>query len=234
MTDALIELGQMLPKKLCLEVGAGTGRIALPLVAHGVDLVGVDLSLAMLAQLAVKWPYARVAQADAAYLPFLDRTFDVAVMVHVLHVIADWKRALLEVQRVAQPGGLLLHVWNNRKQDDIASRLTERFRIIVEASGGSLDRPGARRREDALAFWAEQGWHSEEIEVARWQEDYTPAGHIQSLRDRVWSATWRLSDELLASAADELTNWAQAELGPLERSYPIERVMLVDCVRFTG
>ena len=188
----------------------------------------------MLGRLASKWPYARLAQADAARLPFPDRSFDVALMVHVLHVIADWKRALLEVQRVVRPGGLLLHVWNNRQQDDIASRLTERFRVIVEAGGGSLDRPGAQRREDALAFWAEQGWRSEEIEVARWQEDYTPAGYIQSLRDRVWSGTWQLSDGLLASAVDELTRWAQAELGPLERSYPIDRLMMIDSVQFTG
>ncbi len=188
----------------------------------------------MLGLLANKWPSACLIQADAACLPFPDRSFDAAVMVHVLHVIADWKGALLEVQRVVRPDGLLLHVWNHPRQDDIASRLAERFRVIVEAAGGSLDRPGARRREDALAFWAEQGWHSEEFEVARWLEDYTPAGHIQSLRDRVWSATWQLSDELLASAVDELTRWAQVELGPLERSYPIERVMMVDSVRFTG
>ena len=70
--------------------------------------------------------------------------------------------------------------------------------------------------------------------MARWQEDLTPAGYIQSLRDRVWSGTWQLSDELLASAADELTRWAQAELGPLERSYPIERLMMIDSVLFTG
>jgi SAM-dependent methyltransferase len=167
-------------------------------------------------------------------LPFPDRSFDVALMVHVLHVIADWKHALLEVRRVVQPDSLLLHVWNNRQQDDIASRLTERFRVIVEAGGGSVARPGAPRREDAVAFWAEQGWHSEEIEVARWQEDFTPAGHIQLLRDRVWSGTWQLSDELLASAVDQLTLWAQAELGPLEQSYPIERGMMIDCVRFTA
>ncbi len=44
LTDALIELGQLQPGRRCLEVGAGTGRIALPLVARGVDLAGVDLS----------------------------------------------------------------------------------------------------------------------------------------------------------------------------------------------
>lgn len=234
LTDALIELGQLLPDRRCLEVGVGTGRIALPLVARGVDIVGIDLSSAMLARLASKWPNAHLVQTDAALLPFSDRSFDVALMVHVIHLIADWKGALLEVQRVVQPGGLLLHVWNNRQQDDLASRLAERFRVIVEAGGGSLDRPGARRREDALAFWAAQGWHSEEIEVARWLEDYTPAGHIQSLRDRVWSATWQLSDGLLASAVDELTRWAQAEFGSLEQSYPIERLMMVDEVRFSS
>ena len=59
LTDALIELGQLQPGRRCLEVGVGTGRIALPLVARGVDLVGVDLSSAMLARLASKWPHAQ-------------------------------------------------------------------------------------------------------------------------------------------------------------------------------
>ena len=34
-----------------LEIGIGTGRVALPLVASGQRLVGVDLSFAMLARL---------------------------------------------------------------------------------------------------------------------------------------------------------------------------------------
>jgi len=35
----------------CLEIGVGTGRIALPLHERGVDLVGIDLATPMLARL---------------------------------------------------------------------------------------------------------------------------------------------------------------------------------------
>jgi SAM-dependent methyltransferase len=230
LTDALIELGQLLSGGPCLEVGVGTGRIALPLAARGVQLVGVDLSFAMLERLASKWPYAPLVQADAAHLPLAARAFDAALMVHVLHVIADWQQALREVRRVVRPGGILLHVWNNRRGDNISNQLTERFRAIVEASGGSVERPGARTREDAVAFWGDQGWAYESIEVLQWQEPMTPADHIQQLRDRIWSGTWQLSERQLTAAVDELARWAELELGSLERSYPVERIIMVDVV----
>jgi len=51
-----------------LEFGVGTGRIALPLSARGVDVAGIDLSAAMLAQLQAKPGAERIAltQGDFA------------------------------------------------------------------------------------------------------------------------------------------------------------------------
>jgi SAM-dependent methyltransferase len=39
---------------LCLDVGVGTGRTAVPLTAEGVRVVGIDLSLAMMAKAVAK------------------------------------------------------------------------------------------------------------------------------------------------------------------------------------
>ena len=54
-----------------LELGVGTGRLALPLRARGVDVWGVDASAPMLARLRAKAGGldVRVAQADMAALP---------------------------------------------------------------------------------------------------------------------------------------------------------------------
>ena len=35
----------------CLEIGVGTGRMAIPLQRHGIDMYGVDISVAMLTEL---------------------------------------------------------------------------------------------------------------------------------------------------------------------------------------
>jgi SAM-dependent methyltransferase len=54
-----------------LELGVGTGRLALPLAARGLEVWGVDASAAMLSRLRAKPGGAdvRVAQGDMALLP---------------------------------------------------------------------------------------------------------------------------------------------------------------------
>ena len=82
--------------ELCLEIGIGTGRIAVPLAQRGVRVAGVDISRQMLSKLRGKvgegWP--QVAIADATHLPFAGRTFGGAIAAHVLHLIPEWKVAV--------------------------------------------------------------------------------------------------------------------------------------------
>jgi len=63
-----------------LELGVGTGRIAIPLAAHGLDVVGVDASPAMLAQLATKpgSDGVRAVEGDMAAPPVEAGYFTVA------------------------------------------------------------------------------------------------------------------------------------------------------------
>src|SRR5574341_315074 len=93
-----------------LDVGTGTGRISIPLLERGVDLIGCDISAKMLRRLQEKLPLARISQADAAHLPFRTGQFKVVLTVHVLHLIHPWREALREFQRVLVPGGTYLNV----------------------------------------------------------------------------------------------------------------------------
>ncbi len=63
-----------------LELGVGTGRIAIPLGAKGETVVGIDASAAMLARLAAKPGADRVArvEADMAELPVTAGRFSLA------------------------------------------------------------------------------------------------------------------------------------------------------------
>ena len=63
-----------------LELGVGTGRIAVPIAATGVEVVGIDASPSMLAQLAVKpgSDGVRAIEADMAALPVDDDHFAIA------------------------------------------------------------------------------------------------------------------------------------------------------------
>src|SRR4026207_425443 len=74
-----------------LEVGAGTGRISIPLMERGADLIGCDLSARMLARQREKYSTARLAQSDAVFLPFPSGYFDAVLTVHVMHLIGPWR-----------------------------------------------------------------------------------------------------------------------------------------------
>src|SRR5262245_36888607 len=98
------------PEARVLDVGTGTGRISIPLLDRGVDLIGCDLSGKMLRRLQEKLPPARIVQSDASHLPFRTAHFDVVLTVHVLHLIPPWREALREFKRVLKPEGIYLNV----------------------------------------------------------------------------------------------------------------------------
>ncbi len=62
-----------------LDAGCGTGRVAIALADHGIDVVGVDLDASMLATATRRRPDITWQQADLASLA-LGRVFDVVVM----------------------------------------------------------------------------------------------------------------------------------------------------------
>ncbi len=84
-----------------LEVGVGTGRVSKPLSELSFDLVGVDLSDRMISRAKQKGLWKLVI-ADAYSLPFMDDAFDAAILVHIIHLLADPVKALAEIARVVK------------------------------------------------------------------------------------------------------------------------------------
>jgi SAM-dependent methyltransferase len=89
-----------------LEVGVGTGVVAAGLTELGRTVVGVDLSLPMLAVARQRLP-GRVAAADALRLPVPTAAVAGVLLIHVLHLVADIPATLAEAARVLRPGGTL-------------------------------------------------------------------------------------------------------------------------------
>src|SRR3990170_895450 len=99
---------------LALDVGAGTGDLALELRRQGAaQVVGADFSSEMLATAGAK-AVARGdaglswALADALALPFPDNTFDCVTNAFLLRNLADVRAGLAEMARVLKPGGRLV------------------------------------------------------------------------------------------------------------------------------
>lgn len=86
-----------------LEVGVGTGQVALPLHEAGVDVIGLDLARPMMDKLIAKTGGTLVfplVQADATRMPFPDDVFGAAYLRWVLHLIPAWETAAQEMVRV--------------------------------------------------------------------------------------------------------------------------------------
>ncbi|MCC2626897.1 MAG: Methyltransferase type 11 [Thermomicrobiales bacterium] len=119
LRDRTIELADIVPGEDVLEVGCGTGEIAMRAKARtgpAGAVAGIDPASEMIAMARQKASQAgvdidyRVAAVEA--LPFLDATFDAVVSSLMLHHLPeDLKpRALAEVRRVLKPGGRLVVV----------------------------------------------------------------------------------------------------------------------------
>jgi ubiquinone/menaquinone biosynthesis C-methylase UbiE len=109
-----------------VDIGCGTGRIALRLAERGCDVTAVDLSSAMLRQTAKRLDRhgraATLVRADMCCLGMMeDGAFDAAVcMFSTLGILKDKRlrrAALAEWRRVLAPGGLLVlhahNLWRN-------------------------------------------------------------------------------------------------------------------------
>jgi SAM-dependent methyltransferase len=84
-----------------LDVGIGTGRFAEYLNDSGFNVVGIDVSLSMMAKAREK-QLQNLVQADAHHLPFRDQAFDGTIMIHVLHLVRNWAEVVGEVGRVTR------------------------------------------------------------------------------------------------------------------------------------
>ncbi len=105
-TDLLEHL-QLQPDAVVLDVGGGTGRIALELAPHAGNVTILDLSPKMLRE-AVRKPGLNGVLAPSELLPYPDGSFDAVLMVDALHHVINQKASLQELFRVVKPGGRLV------------------------------------------------------------------------------------------------------------------------------
>jgi ubiquinone/menaquinone biosynthesis C-methylase UbiE len=98
-----------------LDVGSGSGRIALRLAKLNPDLTieGIDLSRSMLDLAARNASRAGIENVtfsvgDAKHIPYDDRSFDLVICHQLLHQLPSPIVALREINRVVKPKGAIL------------------------------------------------------------------------------------------------------------------------------
>jgi SAM-dependent methyltransferase len=220
---AFAEAGALGRDSRVLEVGIGTGRIALPLSELVAGVVGVDLARAMLAKLLAKRGNARieVACADAARLPLRDASADAAIGVHVFHLIPRWRDVLGEIARVLRPGAPLLHGGDDHARGAAWARWRDRIdaRFGVENVGV----PRARLER----FLDDEGWRLQGERRVAFARRLRPAALVELVAARTWSMTWRMGEAELRAAVDALRDELRAAFGELDREVELETAFWV-------
>ena len=210
LADALIGQGPV------LEIGVGTGRIALPLAEVGLDVVGIDLSMPMLRALADKGGRVPIGQADCTQMPFPDDRFGAVIASHVFHLVPEWRDATLEVLRVLRPDGALL--W---ARGGLGARAKEVAVVFAKAAGIDRTPVGLDQVEGLDAYLRSRGF------VGDWLTE-VPDDRLVSIDDLidlieagVMGWTWSASDEDRARGGEAARAWAAGQPEPSDDPRPI-------------
>jgi SAM-dependent methyltransferase len=215
-----------------LEIGVGTGALAVPLSARGVHVVGIDLSDAMMGHVAGKGGGVSLAAADATRLPFGDRTFAGSYARWVLHLIPAWRSAVAELCRVTQPGGVIAV-----EPGGFAGRWQVVMERMVEAIGPAAEPVGLSSGRDPGALdaaFADAG--AEPLGVADIAGHF--AGSLRAFFDdalaRTYSWTWRASDEDLIRGVATVRAWAEQRFEDWDTPLDLEAPMHWHRYRVSG
>ena len=237
--DAIVDFTHATSASRFLELGVGTGRIALPFIRAGYDYTGVDISRKMMDQLTRKlasdpdtsgYRY-HLVHGDITHLPFDDDTFDVAITVHVLHLVDGWQQALREAHRVVRkPGGWLLIGYDAPAENAAPSAqhiVNAQWGVILKELGTNSDAllpgiPNSRRaRLDAHieSYLREIGAHTEVVTLV--EHAVLPLSlraMVERHRARMYSRDWLLPEGVHAEAMRRLEAWLDTECDDPDRA----------------
>jgi SAM-dependent methyltransferase len=227
-SDAHVRLTEILADELagrgaCLEIGVGTGRIALPLRRAGIPLVGTDIAPRMLRRLVDNAGDERpppLAVADVGALPFRSAAFGAVLSSHVLHLITDWRAAVDEAVRVLRAGAVLLVDFGGNPSapwGHPAEEVMAEFGVVRRRPGVSVP--------DLVAEHLAGRATLRPLPTVSLVVERTLAQDLADWEGQIHSWTWSVEPERMAVACAAVRRWAQERAWPLERRVELERTV---------
>lgn len=229
-----------------LELGVGTGRIALPAAEAGCVITGIDCSSQMLSRLVDQVESQGLVglypvRGDISALPFRKAAFDAALAVHVLHLVADWAEVLDQVSRLVRPGGRLLLGRDWIDPDSFSGRIRNEFRRTVVEVGTDMLPPGATAAAPPaggaaivkkLAALGARSMGTEEFIAAEWTTRLAPRQILDGIRSRDDAESWVLPDTVLAETMRRLDRFAAERWPDLDEPQPVIRRFMIGVFEF--
>lgn len=217
-----------------LEIGVGTGRIALPVALAGCHVVGFDLSLNMLAgALRLERPLTTKLdffQADMHTLPFADNSFDAVLAVHVLHLASDLPAVLRNVARVLRPGGAFIQGDDWMDPASVVGMLRDEMRRKAMTMSPDMKPPSAGISKEKML--ADLGATAvTETVVAEWQKMVSPAERLSLIENRMDAESWFLPAPVFDVLFRHLQEYATEHWLNLEEKQPVTRRFILKVSR---
>ena len=204
-----------------LEVGVGTGRIAMPIVARGMQYTGVDIDPEMMS--AFRSKFAGVSRrvtlvtADAQDLPFANASFQAVIAVHVWHLVPDLTTALDEAVRVLSPNGFLFEGWDSPEADSAELEIQDAWCKELERMGHPVQRGGHRAALATSQRYLEQrGFAPVENTISRWEVSHSPLEVVEALEDGLYSFTKNIPTDLRFAAGRAIKPFLEERYKELE------------------
>ena len=230
-----------------VELGIGTGRIAVPLAEAGFSVVGVDVSEKMLSRLRENVEgkaFARLNESasagsysihavrgDVTALPFVADSFDAAIAVHVFHLLDDMEACLDETRRVLAPGGRLLFGGEQRLLRYVEQALDEQFvDMLIEAGIRLPDQDEVERR--VMEYARSAGGDFRPLRPVEWDFEISSADVVARIENRVASYLWDVSDDGLNDLVSRLRALYEQKVGPPSTMIKFRRSFKMFSVRF--
>jgi ubiquinone/menaquinone biosynthesis C-methylase UbiE len=232
ITDAVLREIRASGADRMLEVGIGTGRMARPLMAAGVRMVGVDISKQMmtrlLGQLTPEHTPPDLLLGDATALPLGDGSIRAAMVVHVLHLVASIQAAVLEIRRVLAPGGVLLQQTRRPEPgtDSLWRELNSKWDELFERRG--FKRRHRPQPPDIRKAILATGAKLRVFDVGQLSHRHTVAGDLEDVRERRHSWMWEIPDELFDACSPEYEAWAIERYGSLQAEHVDEQTYEIE------
>ncbi len=204
-----------------LDVGAGAGRISIPIARSGVQVTAFDIEPEMLAELTRQAQQhhlnIQTVQGDATRLPFADSSFDAVFTSNLLHLVADWKIALAEMKRVLKPDGVFIQGRDWISPDTAYAKIRSQLRAIIGALNPNM-MPTAAAGGALFQTLAEMGGTTDKERIAaEWTETLSPNQLLAKMKAREQNETWQLDDELFRESLARLEAWIEANIQSPEK-----------------
>ncbi len=183
-----------------LELGVGTGRVAVPLSERGYAMTGIDVSEKMLEVLDAKSSAVEAQVADATDLPFGDASFDAVLAVDFFHLVSEWRRAVEEAVRVLRPCGRIV-LSTFAVLDDPTTVLRQR---MFQEAGTRPRRVGIEITDVMADLEGRFGASITELSAIPHVMATSLATELDGLRAGTWSRYWEFPDDLRHRVADSI------------------------------